>query len=133
MVHYHIPQDELDAHPMMAMFRSKDFSLDLLFTSLKYGGDFLCSTSGWDSKHNVALKVIQLANQPVSRLCPPEFIIARDSPLAKKLEEHLSLPPAEVKGARYDPLSAAAPVYDSLAALLRTTNPPLPSESALSE
>ena len=59
--------------------------------------------------------------------------IARDSPLAKKLEEHLSLPPAEVKGARYDPLSAAAPVYDSLAALLRTTNPPLPSKSALSE
>jgi len=94
MVHHQVPQYELGRHPMMTIFRNGDPSLGLLFLSLTYGSDFLCSTSRWRSRHIIALKVIQLTEQPISRLAHQSSSSPETVRLLRNWSTFLCLPPS---------------------------------------
>jgi hypothetical protein len=118
--HYYINQDEMQSHPDMALLREEE-TLPLYKAAHRLGRAFLCSTSGWSSKHTDALKVLQFRNFPLKRLCPVTCIIPETSDLAQKVRNAFSLPAEDVKASRYDSMLITSRFYDELSTLLRTS------------
>src|SRR5438477_6026035 len=102
--HYYIRQNEMESHPDMALLREEE-TLPLHKAAHRLGRAFLCSTSGWTSKHTDALKVLQFRNFPLERLCPATYIIPETSDLAQKVRNAFSLSAEDAKASRYDSMS----------------------------
>ena len=120
MTHYYISQNEMQSHPDMALLREEE-TLPLYKAAHRLGRAFLCSTSGWSSKHTDALKVLQFRNFPVERLCPATYIIPETSDIAQKVRNAFSLSAEDVKASRYDSMLITSQFYDDLSTLLRTS------------
>lgn len=103
----------------MDIVRKPD-SLTIFGAAYKEGRDFLCSTSGWSSKHLEALKVVLFQNFPLHRLCPASYIIPATSDLAQQVINAFSVSAEDVKAGRYDMLSYTNWFYNELSILLRT-------------
>lgn len=119
--HYHVSEAELLSHPNMALILD-DETLPLYKAGHRLGREFLCSTSGWTSKHVDALKVVQFRDFPIQRLCPATSLIPYTCKLAKEIQQHFSLSAEDVKASRYDAMSFTSKFYDELSTLLRTSN-----------
>jgi hypothetical protein len=109
----------MENHPDMILLREKE-TLPLYKAAHRLGRDFLCSTSGWTSKHTDALKVLQFRDIPLERLCPATYIVPETSDLAQKVRVAFSLSAEDVKASRYDSMLITSRFYDELSTLLRT-------------
>lgn len=118
--HYQVSKEELNSHPFMRILRNQD-ALTIYDAVYKYGREFLCGTSHWGSHHLEALKVLDLSDQPIERLCPTQYLVSRESPLGKQVVDNFSISVEDVKAGRYNIMANTNWFYDELATLLRTS------------
>jgi hypothetical protein len=117
--HSYVSQREIKEHPAYRIINAQD-AYSIYEAALVYGHDFNCSTSGWDSKHIRALRVLLFEGLPMDRIRPASYAISPTSALAMKVSNAFKISSSDIKMGRYSMDSITSWFFDELANLLRT-------------